>query len=113
MKNIKEILNIFSPIIILIPMLIYNVIKFPEGGSLEVPNQIALIIAAFFAGTIALKNNVSLKNLTKGIITNIKSSMNAMIILLIIGGLTATWILCGIVPAMIYYGIEIINPRFF
>ena len=35
--------------------------------------------------------------------------MNAIIILLIIGGLTSTWILSGAVPAMIYYGIELIN----
>ncbi|MAQ69787.1 MAG: hypothetical protein CMD23_01665, partial [Flavobacteriales bacterium] len=77
------------------------------------PNQIALLIASLFASCIAFFNKTNLETLKKGVYDSIKSSMNAIAILLIIGGLTSTWILSGIVPAMIYYGTELISPRFF
>ena len=44
---------------------------------------------------------------------SIYSAISPILILLIIGGLTSSWIISGIVPAMVYYGIEIINPKFF
>jgi len=77
------------------------------------PNQIALLIASAFGVIIAQKRGVQLRTIMEGVMKSVKSSTNAMIILLIIGGLTSTWILSGIVPAMIYYGIELINPKFF
>ena len=107
----KDILITLSPILILIVMLAFNVLYFND--SLAGPNQIALLIAALFAAIIAYNKQVSIKDLVVGIIDSIKSSLNAIIILLIIGGLTATWILSGVVPAMIYYGVELINPQFF
>ena len=111
MNWIKDILITLSPILTLILMLVFNVLYF--DNSLEGPNQIALLISALFAGLIAYHKQVRIKDLVTGIIDSIKSSMHAMIILLIIGGLTATWILSGIVPALIYYGVELINPQFF
>ena len=111
MKETKEIIIVFLPILILISMLLFNVLYFEN--SLHGPNQIALIIAAILAALIAYNNNIKMNNLGLGIVESIKSSINAMIILVIIGGLTATWILSGVVPAMIYYGVELINPKFF
>ena len=100
MNQIKDIAITFFPILMLISMLFFNVIYFEN--SLQGPNQIALIIAAFIAALIAYKRDTNIQDLLIGIIESIKSSMNAMLILLIIGGLTATWILSGVVPAMIY-----------
>ncbi len=107
----QNILITFSPIILLIGMLCFNLFFF--NNTMQGPNQIALLIAAFVGAAIAYNQNISIKNLLKGIYESIKSSLNAIIILLIIGGLTSSWILSGIVPAMIYYGIELINPQFF
>ena len=127
------------PIIILITMLIFNYVFSGHLASvneinslaglkenynftkmelfftdpLSGPNQIALLITSSIAIIIAYCQKTTIKNLVTGITDSIKSSINAMIILLIIGGLTSTWILSGIVPAMIYYGIELINPHFF
>ena len=101
-----------SPIIKLIVLLCFNMIFFED--SIKGPNQIALIISALLGSIIARAHKkVNLKDLTIGIYDSIKSSLNAIVILLIIGGLTSSWILSGIVPAMIYYGIELINPQFF
>ena len=101
----------FAPIITLIIILFTNILLF--DSTMNGPNQIALLIAAFLGSLIALKSGKSIQQILKGITTSINSSMNAIIILLIIGGLTSTWILSGAVPAMIYYGIELINPKYF
>ena len=45
--------------------------------------------------------------------TSISSTSSAIIILLIIGALSGTWLISGIVPAMIYYGLKILNPEIF
>ena len=60
MKITKNILITFSPIILLIIMLLYNVLYFEN--SLEGPNQIALLIAALFGGILAYKENISIKD---------------------------------------------------
>tara|TARA_B100000530_G_scaffold18087_1_gene12103 strand:+ start:740 stop:2173 length:1434 start_codon:yes stop_codon:yes gene_type:complete len=111
MNAFKDILITFFPILILILMLVFNVVYFKN--SLQGPNQIALVISTLVASAIAYSRSITIKELGIGVIESIKSSFNAIMILLIIGGLTATWILSGIVPAMIYYGVELINPDFF
>ena len=49
----------------------------------------------------------------KGAVDSISSAMGALIILLLIGSLAGTWMLSGIVPAMIYYGLDILSPSIF
>ena len=102
----------FSPIILLILLLSLNVILFSDdatGG----PNQIALIISAMFGVLVARDFGYTWKMLQKGIVESISSSMGAILILLIIGSLAGTWLISGIIPAMIYYGIQILNPSIF
>ena len=111
MKNV----NIFwalSPIVLLIGLLSINVIVFSDNAT-SGPNQIALIFSAMFASVIAINFGYNWKNLQDGIVNSITSAMGAIIILLIIGSLTGTWLIGGIVPAMIYYGIQIIDPSIF
>lgn len=108
-------INIFwalSPIVLLITLLSINVIVFSDDAT-SGANQMALIFSAMFAATIALNFGFSWKNLQEGIVKSISSAMGAIIILLIIGSLTGTWLIGGIVPAMIYYGIQIIDPSIF
>ena len=108
-------INIFwalSPIALLIALLSINVIVFSDDAT-SGANQIALIFSAMFAAVIALDFGFSWKDLQKGIVKSIGSAMGAIIILLIIGSLTGTWLIGGIVPAMIYYGIKIIDPSIF
>ena len=58
-------------------------------------------------------NKKKWKNILKTISKNISSTTSAIIILLLIGSLTGTWLISGVVPAMIYYGLQILNPDFF
>ena len=56
---------------------------------------------------------VSWKDIEHAIINNIAGVSSALIILLIIGALSAAWMLGGVVPTLIYYGVQIIHPKFF
>ena len=108
-------INIFwalSPIALLIALLSINVIIFSDEAT-SGANQIALIFSAMFAALIALNFGFRWKVLQEGIVKSIGSAMGAIIILLIIGSLTGTWLIGGIVPAMIYYGIQILDPSIF
>lgn len=55
---------------------------------------------------------VSWKDIEHAIINNIAGVSSALIILLIIGALSAAWMLGGVVPTLIYYGVQIIHPNF-
>ena len=101
----------FLPILILIIILLINLFAFND--TMSGPNQIGLLISTTIGIVIAYNRGYPIKTLCLGMIKSIKSSINAITILLIIGGLASTWILSGVVPAMIYYGIELINPQFF
>ena len=81
--------------------------------SLAGPNQIALLLSTSIAIIIGVFNKTKWKNILKTISKNISSTTSAIIILLLIGSLTGTWLISGVVPAMIYYGLQILNPDFF
>lgn len=100
------------PLIFLIVLLASNVYIFSDDASYG-PNQIALIFAAAFAGVLSFKLNYSWDEILKGIVRSISSAMAAILILLMIGSLAGTWLISGVVPAMIYYGLEILNPTIF
>ena len=101
------------PILILIILLAYNVILFGDE-SLSGANQLALLISASIATVIGLQfRTVNFKKILKDISSSIANTTPAIIILLLIGALTGTWLISGIVPAMIYYGLQMLNPKFF
>lgn len=102
---------IFLPIISLIIMLFANLLLF--NNTLAGPNQIALLISTAIGIIIAYFRGINMKTILDSMVQSIKSCSNAIVILFIIGGLTSSWILSGFVPAMIYYGIELINPKYF
>ncbi len=101
----------FIPIIVLIILLTCNVFLFAD--TLDGANQISLLLAAFTGMFIACRLGYKWEALNNQIIKTIGTAMTSIIILLLIGSLAGTWLLSGIVPAMIYYGLDIINPRFF
>jgi|TARA_Y100001954_G_C15805399_1_gene602353 NhaC family Na+:H+ antiporter len=101
------------PILILIILLAYNVILFGDE-SLSGANQLALLVSASIATVIGLQfRTVNFKKILKDISSSIANTTPAIIILLLIGALTGTWLISGIVPAMIYYGLQILNPKVF
>lgn len=105
-------LQSFIPIIFLIVVLFINVRIFGDA-SLDGSNQIILMLSAGIASLVALTLGIKWKEIRQGIVDSISSAMASMIILLLIGTLAGTWLLSGIVPAMIYYGLQILNPTIF
>ncbi|MFY0591043.1 Na+/H+ antiporter NhaC [Roseivirga sp.] len=105
-------LQALIPIIFLIVALFYNVLVFGDGA-LDGSNQIILILSGGVAAIVALRLGMKWKEIEKGIVKTISSAMASIIILLLIGSLAGTWLLSGVVPAMIYYGLQILNPTIF
>lgn len=111
-KKQATLLQALIPILFLIVMLTLNVTVFGSdaiGGA----NQIVLLLSAGVAGLIAWQLGFTYEEVNTSIVRSISSAMTAIIILLTIGSLSGTWLLSGIVPAMIYYGIKILNPTIF
>ncbi|MCA9735790.1 Na+/H+ antiporter NhaC, partial [candidate division KSB1 bacterium] len=100
------------PIAFLITLLTSSVYLFGADSSYG-PNQIALILSAGIGIIIGIRNGYTWRELEQSIVQSISLSMGAILILLVVGSLIGTWILSGIVPTMIYYGLKILNPTFF
>lgn len=75
--------------------------------------HIALIASGLVAGIVAIANGWKWKYLEKGILTTIDRSMQAVLILMTVGLLVGSWVAGGVIPAMIFYGLEILSPGIF
>ncbi len=100
------------PVIFLTGLISINVFIFGDD-SLFGSNQIVLILSASVAAIVAMSLGHKWLDLRAGIVKSIGSAMTAILILLLIGSLAGTWLLGGVVPAMIYYGLQILNPTIF
>ncbi len=113
--NSNKELNIWEaliPVFALITMLGYNVYIFGDsalGGS----NQFILLLGAAVAAIIGFFNKVSFQKMMDEVAENIKSTTGAILILLMVGALAGTWLISGIIPSMIYYGLQILSPAVF
>ena len=76
-------------------------------------NQLSLLFAASITAMLGSFFNIKFKEMLKGAVESISSAMSALIVLLLIGSLAGTWMMSGIVPSMIYYGLKILNPTIF
>ena len=106
------IVQAFIPVVFLVIFISINVFIFGDSA-LDGSNQIILILSAAVAAIVAGQNGYKWLDLRAGIVKSISSAMSSMLILLMIGALTGTWLLSGVVPAMIYYGLQILNPNIF
>lgn len=100
------------PILFLITLLSFNVYLYGDD-SLGGANQLALLLSAAFAAFIGFKSGTSWNTILEGVSKSVASTTPAIIILLLIGSLAGTWLISGIVPTMIYYGLQILNPKIF
>ncbi|MCH8534906.1 MAG: Na+/H+ antiporter NhaC [Flavobacteriaceae bacterium] len=100
------------PVLILVGMLAYNVFVFGDdalGGS----NQFILLMGAAVAVIVGFFHKVPYKTMVAEVSQNIKSTSTALLILLMVGALSGTWLISGVIPTMIYYGLQILNPSIF
>ncbi len=114
MTSVKKpsLLIALIPIAILILILYFNISNYGDA-SVAGPNQIALLIAGAVAGVIAIFLGYKWKDIQKQIIKSISEAMPSILILLLIGALAGTWMISGVVPTLVYYGLEILNPKYF
>ena len=100
------------PIFLLVTLLYINVNIYGDS-SLEGSNQFVLLIGSAIAFIVGFKNKISVEIIFETIGRNIKSISTPIIILLLVGALSGSWLISGIIPSMIYYGFKIINASFF
>ena len=112
-KNSYQLLLALSPLLILMLLLWFNVGYVYGDDALSGSNQVILLLSALIAGAIGVINGTKAQDIFGKIKANVKDTSNAIYILILIGGLAGTWLIGGIVPAMIYYGLDLINVQFF
>ena len=112
-STVSQILIALSPLVALMLMLWFNVGYVFGDGALDGSNQVILMFAALIAAVIGVANGSSVDVVFDKIKSNVKDTSQAIYILILIGGLAGTWLVSGIVPAMIYYGLDLINVSFF
>jgi Na+:H+ antiporter, NhaC family len=100
------------PLSFLMFLLCINVHFFGDN-TLGGANQWALLMAAGMALIIGKLNGYNFSDQFEGVKNAIADTSEALMILLMIGALAGTWMLCGIVPAMIDYGLSFMSPSYF
>ncbi|MGB5988673.1 MAG: Na+/H+ antiporter NhaC [Marinifilaceae bacterium] len=111
MKKTPTLLQSFLPIVVLTSLLIINVFAFEDalGGA----TQVSLIFAGLVASLIAIINGHKWAKIKETFLNTISNSMSSIIILLLIGSISGTWMISGVVPFMIYYGLDVLHPSVF
>ncbi len=101
------------PVVALMSMLAYNI--FFSGGELlgAYSNQYILLIAAAIALVVGLLNKVTIKTMSNETFENLKKVLLPIFILIFVGALSGTWLVSGIIPAMVYYGLKFLSPDVF
>ena len=96
------------PVIVVVAVLAVAIIVFEQDP------HIPILIGAAVGALLAVYNlGYTWEEIETGIIDSIGSVMQAILILAVIGMLIGTWIGGGIVPTLIYYGLQILSPSFF
>ena len=100
------------PIFLLIIFLSFNVYVYGDdamGGS----NQFILLLGAAAGIGLGVFKGFKFSNMMSQVAENLKSVTGAIVILLFVGALSGTWLISGIIPSMIYYGLNILHPSIF
>lgn len=116
MKKIKSFpspLVSLMPILLLVVLLFFTIKSF-GSDALSGASQVCLLVATAACAALGMIGyKIQWKEIEHAIVNNIMGVSSALIILLIIGALSAVWMLSGVVPTLIYYGVQLIHPNFF
>ena len=107
MKRQPTFLESISTIIVMIIIVITGFVVF------DIPIQALLILSSAYAAIIARRVGLKWKDLEEGITNRLATAMPAIFIILSVGIIVGTWMYSGTVPALIYYGLEFLNPNLF
>ena len=97
-----SILEAIIPVVALVIMLAYNVYVFGDDA-LSGSNQFILLLGGAVAAIVGIYKKVPYKQMLAEVAENINSTSGALLILLMVVSLAGTWLIIGIIPAMISY----------
>jgi NhaC family Na+:H+ antiporter len=110
-------LNIWEaliPVVILMAMLAYNIFFVEDQEWFGAyTNQIILLLGGGIAAIVGLYNKVSFRRMLTEIWENLRSVYVPIMILFLVGALAGTWLVSGVIPAMVYYGLQVLSPGIF
>ncbi|SDR68835.1 transporter, NhaC family [Polaribacter sp. KT25b] len=109
-----SLLESLIPVVFLMSMLAYNIF-FVESQEWfgAYTNQYILLMGGIASAVVGFYNKVSLKRMFTEIWENWKSVFVPILILFLVGALAGTWLVSGIIPAMVYYGLQVLSPAIF
>ncbi|HDP2831525.1 TPA: Na+/H+ antiporter NhaC [Staphylococcus aureus] len=107
MKRKPTFLESISTMIVMVIVVVTGFVFF------DIPIQVLLIIASAYATWIAKRVGLTWQDLEKGIAERLNTAMPAILIILAVGIIVGSWMFSGTVPALIYYGLDLLNPSYF
>ena len=108
-----------SPLLSLIPVavlvgLLFPVVRLFGGDTLNGASQVVLLLSTAVCALLSIVFcGTRWKEIEQAIVSNITNVASALLILLLIGALSGTWMISGIIPSLIYYGMKLISPDFY
>ena len=113
-KKELNLLESLVPVLILMSLLAYNIF-FVEGQDWfgGYTNQYILLMGGLVAAAIGFWNKVPVSRMIFEVWENWKSIFVPIMILFLVGALAGTWLVSGIIPAMVYYGLQVLSPDIF
>lgn len=112
MKTTLSLRTALLPLLILIALLTINVLIYGDDA-LSGSNQFILLVGGAVAAVVGFAHKIRYTEMLEKVADNLKSVTGAILILLFVGALAGTWLIGGIIPAMIYYGLQILHPTIF
>lgn len=100
------------PIIVLVLLLSISIIIL-DSDPLSGPSQVSLLLASLFAAFIAKLQGRKWNDLMDGVVKTVSASTTAILILFSIGMIAGSWMIGGVIPSFIYYGLSILRPEYF
>ncbi|MFC4690057.1 Na+/H+ antiporter NhaC family protein [Dokdonia genika] len=101
------------PVVILMGLLAYNIFLKDGVWLGEYSNQYILLMGGAAAAVVGFLNKSTLGTMLSEVWENLKSVFVPIVILFLVGALAGSWLVSGIIPAMVYYGLQVLNPTIF
>ena len=109
-----NLLESLIPVVILMCLLAYNIFFVEDQEWFGAyTNQYLLLMGALVAAAVGFFNKISVGNMIAEVWENWKSVFVPIMILFLVGALAGSWLVSGIIPAMVYYGLQVLSPEIF
>lgn len=103
-----------TPVVILMSLLAYNIFFVEDQEWFGAyTNQFILLLGGLAAAVVGVFKKVPFAIMFQEILENLKSILVPIAILFLVGALAGTWLVSGIIPAMVYYGLQVLSPALF